>query len=458
MSMPTPTPSGRKAPSRERGAALLTAMVAVAVLTAVAVDLAYSSRVSLQIAANARDELRAHYLARSGVQMGRLVLSFQQTLDKSLGQMQGVPRVQLWNLVPVDQDLTRALFPAAAGDGKGTGSGSPSLFDTVEKRGKPATGAGASGSGATVSATAASRPAAAEGRIPEIGPTFDARIDDEARKINAQLFGLARTGVIIRARAQSLYQLICDARWDPLFDREDANGQRTSREDLLVRLYDWVNVGNVGSALRPGPGTTNAQCGLVLGQPPFEAAFSDKNQPYDRGDDRYKTKNAQMDSVDELYLVAGIGDAFMAAFGDSLTVYLKEGDKQNINGLDKAGLLTVAGVVAAPGQLVMLSDPEFANKLQKAIVLQTAGGILSLTTQSFATALQATGLQVNQTLLTAQNGPFTDRSNVFRIRATGKVGAVRSGIDAVVRFDDQNIKIPGDQIAAPGRIVHWREE
>mgnify|MGYP001764534641 CR=1 FL=1 len=32
----------------------------------------------------------------------------------------------------------------------------------------------------------------------------------------------------------ALYQLVCDPRWDPLFDREDANGTRISRQDLLM--------------------------------------------------------------------------------------------------------------------------------------------------------------------------------------------------------------------------------
>ena len=65
----------------ERGAALLIVMVAVAVLTALAADLAYESQVSLRIAANARNELQATYLAKSGIAVSRLVLAFQQELD-----------------------------------------------------------------------------------------------------------------------------------------------------------------------------------------------------------------------------------------------------------------------------------------------------------------------------------------------------------------------------------------
>lgn len=412
-------PSGRKA-LPQRGAALLTAMVSVAVLTAMAVDLAYSSRVSLQIAGNARDELRAEYLARSGVAMGRLILSFQQKLDTTMGQAAGLPRVQLWNLVPVDRALTDGLFAGAPAGG--------SSFATQERR-----------------------PDAA-------GPTFDARIDDEARKVNANFDGFVATGdQLVRQKVQALYQLMCDGRWDPLFDREDANGVRSTREDLLVRLRDWVDENETTSELGVAGGG-GAQCGLVIGQPPFVDSFGDENQLYDRGEDRYRAKNARMDSLDELYLVAGIGDAFMAAFGDSLTVYLRSGDKRNVNVLDKGELVAMAGAMADPPGQPALLDPEFGNRLAKAVRDTTFNGVVSMTPKVLGALITASGVTVNQNLLADGNvnSPFTDRSKVFRIRATGKAGAVRSSIDAVVRLEDQ--RTSGEQIAQPGRIIHWRED
>lgn len=407
---------GREA-HRQRGAALLTAMVSIAVLTAMAVDLAYSSRVSLQIAGNARDELRAEYLARSGVAMGRLVLSFQQTLDQTMGQAPTLPRVQLWNLVPVDRSLTDALFAGAS-----AGAASPAA--------PPARGA--------------SR------------PTFDARIDDEARKVNANFAGYVMgADQLVRQQVQSMYQLMCDARWDPLFDREDATGQRFTREDILVRLRDWVDPNETTSRLGLAGGS-NTQCGLVIGQPPFVDDFGDENQLYDRGEHRYRAKNAPMDSLDELYLVAGIGDAFMAAFGDSLTVYLRSGDKRNVNVQDPDALTALAREMADPPGQPALLDPELGSRLAKAVQQLTSGGIVSMTAPQLGALVAAAGVTVNQNLLGGPNSPFTDRSKVFRIRATGKVGAVRSSIDAVVRLEDQ--KAAGEQLAQPGRIVHWRED
>ncbi len=395
----------------ERGAALLVVIVATAVLTALAVDLAYETRVSLRIAANARDELRASYLARSGVALSRLVLSFQQTLDDAMPKSAAVPipRFQLWRMVPIGPELVGALFPGAP------------------QEGAPAR-------------------AAAAGK-------FDATIDDEGRKVNAQLE--ASSAPLLAAQAQALYQLICEPRWDPLFDREDAHGDRTTREDLLVRLRDWVDENDRSSALLASSATTS--CGMTVGQPPFEDGYGDENQPYDRGDDRYRAKNARMDSLEELYLVAGVSDAFMAAFGDAFTVYLKREAKQNVNTLDRDELLSRARIVAAPKGQPLLLDPTFAERLQKAVMERTLGGIVSLNTADFVQMIAALGVTVDMTLAasTNVNSPFTDTSDTFRIRASGVAGDVTSAIDAVVRLEKAQ---PGEAVAAAGRIIHWREE
>ncbi|HEX9242015.1 MAG TPA: hypothetical protein VF875_06185 [Anaeromyxobacter sp.] len=415
----------------ERGAALLTAMVAVAVLTAVATDLAYSSRVSLQIAASGRDELRASWRARGGVNLARLVLTFQQQLDDAVpqglaaGAGVSVPRLQLWQFVPVGA-LAEALFTASAVP--------------------PAGGAGAA---------------------PPVA--LDAKIEDESKKVNAQLEGLGQTGDRkLWQQVQAIYQLVCDPRWDPLFDREDAHRVRSTRQDLIVRLRDWVSEGEQSSGLLLSG--SSAPCGMVVGQPPFEAAFGDKNAPYDRGgsDERYRAKNNRMDSLDELFLVAGVGDAFMAAFRDSLTVYLPRDAKRNVNETDRAKLVELARVIADPPLQPALLDPLFADRLGKAVSQKTLGGLFALGPADFGTAVEAAGVHVNSALLTGQNSPFTDRSTTFLVRATGVAGGVESTIEAVVRLGQTTTA--GQALAAAGAaaggatsaplptIIHWRED
>lgn len=408
----------------ERGAALLVVMVAVAVVTALAVDLAYDTRVSLRIAANARDELRATYLAKSGVALSRLVLSFQQDVDAAIPTLPGQaspPRPQIWRIVPVGSALAANLFAQ---------SPPPSAVPAGQERPPPGASAG-----------------------PQPGG-FEAVVDDEGRKVNVQLDALG-TNPILAAQVQSLWQLICDPRWDALFDREDENGLRVSRQDLVVYLRDWVDVDERGSVLAATfPG---GACLMLTPTNPFEVGFQDENFPYDRGEDRYRAKNARMDSLGELHLIAGVTEAFMAAFGDAITVYLPRDAKRNVNETDKLRLLDLARIVSDPPTQPLLYDPEFADRLQKVILEKTFGGMLSISPYDFGQIVAALGVKVAMSQLseTSPQNPFTDRSSVFRVRSQGRAGDVTKTLDAVLRFDKPT---PGQVATTPGRLVHWREE
>jgi general secretion pathway protein K len=82
----------------ERGIALLATMLAVALMTILVVDFTTSSALGYRSAANQADELRALYLARSGIQVGIAVLerdslsdAQQKTSYDSLSDVWAVP-------------------------------------------------------------------------------------------------------------------------------------------------------------------------------------------------------------------------------------------------------------------------------------------------------------------------------------------------------------------------------
>jgi general secretion pathway protein K len=442
---------GSGAPRRgERGAALLVVMVAVAILTALAVDLAYETRVRLQIAANGRDELRASALARSGVNLSRLILTFQQQIDEAVGNTCGAvakaagaaaggqgaaipcPRPQLWSLVPVSSGLAGALFEGGA-------AAAPS---------GPSEEAGAREGTARA-------PAGADGG-------FEAKIEDEGTKVNVQLENPnAGTAAL---QVEALLRTVCDPRWDPLFDREDRDGQRYTRADLLAHLRDWADDdanASVAAVSWPGGGG----CSFVVSPTPFEQGFSDENYPYDRGRDRYRAKNARLDSLEELHLVAGVSDLFMAAFGDQLTVYQPRNPKLNVNAPDRPARLRIAWIMAEPAARPLLEDPLFPDRLDQALAEATYGGLVSISPSQLAIVLQSLGIAVRPQFVTP--GPtnlFTDRSSTYRIRAVGAAGDVTRTIDAVVTFDpaqNQNPTqnpntVPGQP--AVGQLIRWREE
>lgn len=413
---------------RERGAALLLVLLVVAIVTVLATELAYDTRVSLQIAANARDELRASYQARGAVALSRLVLHFQQRLDQAGGAAgsvlaglqggaaggaglpaaatQGTFSFRLWDAVPVDDAFIAMLL--------GFGPA-----------GRPAAGAGTGG---------------------PVDEGFRATIEDEERKVNvAQLAGLS---TVAGPQLQRFLLAVRDPQYDVLFDKEDDFGNRLSRRDVAVALRDWVDEDATTSTLGANP------------MSPFENGFGDENQYYDRGEDRYRAKNARYDSLDELYLVAGIGDAFMGAFGDALTVYPDVNATINVNTSDPEQLLVNALLMSQPPGVPQppLLDPSFAQKLDLALRLARPLPFMTITVQQFATVLQALGVKLQPIYLQAQNtdtrSPFGNKSSTFTIRATGRAGNVEKTIDAVVTMDDRAGQLQADL----GRLLHWRED
>jgi general secretion pathway protein K len=460
--LPGSSASGRRSRRDQRGAALLVAIVAIAVLTALATDLAYQNQVRLRIAASARDQLRAEALAQSGVTLSRLVLGFQAQLDtvsQAMGQTlaaaagaagatagqtgqtgaaSAMPRLQLWNVVPVGSTLTDSLFPPTEGGGPAT----PAATE------KPAEGT----------------PALATAPLADFQGGYQAKIEDEGQKLNVQLDARDVSGVL-GPQVEALLRLACDQRWDPLFDRLDAEGQRYSRTDLVDNLRDWVDQDNVTSALAVSFPAGN--CSPVVPANPFEKGFGDENFPYDRGEDRYKTKNARMDSLDELHLVAGVSDAFMAAFGDQLTAYLPLEAKLNVNSSDAQQQLRMVQMLADPAAPAAWRDPAFMPAFQKLLLLTTMGGVLSITPAQFKQAVEAAGQKTKTLDVTAQNSPFTDRSVVYKIRASGRANDVTRSIEAVVTFDpnlNRTIDANGQIVQPPqgqlstGRLIRWREE
>jgi general secretion pathway protein K len=402
---PTAPPSAR-ARRADRGAALLVVTVALAVLTAFAVDLAYETRVGVQAAVNGRDELRALYEAKSAVAVARVVLSLQAQLDRRTAAMTATPqlagmapRIQIWNVVPVGSGLAAMLFA-----GKGEAEGAPA------------------------------------------GPppgSFDAKLQDEAAKVNAQLDGGASTG-LLAGQLAAWFDLVGDRKWDFLFDREDENGLKVSRNDLAIYLHDWVDDGSTTSGLTGNPAK------------PFEDAFGDENYPYDRGPDRYRTKNGRFDSLDELYLVAGVTDAFMAAFGDQLTVYVRRDGKFTISN-DPEKIMRAARIMADPPNQPTLMDPSFPEKLQKAVADAT-WGVRMLSASEFAGLLRALNVVLRseyQTQTADQRGAFGPPPGVYRIQATGTAGDVTKVVDAVVTFDPNQL---GNRQSPLGRLLHWRED
>ena len=73
----------RRPGRHERGVTLLMVTVSIAILTAVAVEFAFQTRVDLELATHQRDGLRAEYLAKSSIGLARMLLLCQKQLARS---------------------------------------------------------------------------------------------------------------------------------------------------------------------------------------------------------------------------------------------------------------------------------------------------------------------------------------------------------------------------------------
>lgn len=428
---------------RERGMALVLVVVAIAILTAVATDFAYNQRVDLQLATNQRDEVKAYYLARSGIAMSRLLLRFQKQVDNiklpniagmlsqftggdaaagQAGQAAFTPtslNLQIWRAAKIDCHLLQGLV-----QGGGTGeapdapssSGAPSSFDQE------------------FPALAAAQNAQGFGSLKGC---FDAQISDEEEKLNLnQLDATQLTG---RAAATRMLSLFADKRFEFLYEDEDSNRVKTTPQDLLISIKDWVDEDQTQSALNlAGDGEV------------FQNGFSDEAGQYDRYEPRYQPKNARMDSLDELYMVHGVNDQVMAAFGDKLTVYPDINARLNVNTDDPMMLYLAVLSVADP--LVpdaRLQNPAFVQELIEQIRQARMFSFIGMSVSDFVNVVQAAGIKVNASIASnVQNNRYvSDKSTTFRIESTGTAGDVTRKLTAVVRLDD-----------GLGRLLYWRED
>lgn len=417
---PKRRPKGKRHPRSVRGVALIFVLSTVAILTAIAVEFSYNSRVDMQLAVNSRDALRARSLANSAVNLSRLILRFQYQVDSIppeaiQGALSGFPvgeKFRLWELLPVDSDVaTMFMGGAFRGDS-----------DRDDRyRDRPGDVGGT----------------AVQVDFGEFTGRFSAQITDEDQKINVQRLHYATGGAPFATYVQ-LMAMMNDPKFDFIFDGGNRHQDRVERNDVILAIKDWIDPDETGSTLDPSN---------ILN--PFATGFGDENGPYSRYRPRYKAKNARLDTVDELYMIHGVGDAFMAAFGDRLTVYPDTNAKVNLNTDDPLQMLINIITAAENKNDPIFSDPVRLELLMQQIREARMFNFFGLSLRQFVALLQANGVAVEPAIVadSAQNNALGDRSTTFRIVATGEVGEVKRTITAIVRYDD-----------GLGQVLHWKEQ
>ncbi|MFN7697504.1 MAG: general secretion pathway protein GspK [Deltaproteobacteria bacterium] len=259
---------------RERGVALVMAMVAVAILAVMLADMQQSTAAAFVVASSERDQLRAEMMARSGINLTRMLVAQEPMIRTTVAPMYQMligrppPQLPVWSFA---NDL---LQPFCNFQGAQEMSGNTGMNFS-----------GAEGIGDT-NATCQIVAFAENSRINLNDPLF---FDGDR----------ARTSVAMQFFAlQGGYQ--SPSPFDPLFEQLDADGQMSTRQDIVSALIDWWDYDTERTNFDPG-----AAAVTVGGA---------EDDIYQRLDDPYRAKNAPFDSLEEIRLVRGVGDDFWATF------------------------------------------------------------------------------------------------------------------------------------------------
>jgi general secretion pathway protein K len=254
---------------RERGIALIMVLGAIAVLTVMLADFQDETSTELAGAVAEKDGVQAEYMARSAVNLSRLLIASEPTVRAAISPLfmmmkKTPPQLPVWEF----SDRILGMFNDQQASTETT-SAIGLDFSQGKNLGMP------------------------EGR-------FELVIVDEDSKINVNL-GASNEIAHIRL-AKELMGLMAGAQFNPLFDQADPSGTRHDRLAICSALIDWSDVDeqtfNCDMAQSAGGGGS------------VEDAF------YQLLKNPYRRKNAPYDSLDELHMVRGIGDDFWSTFVD----------------------------------------------------------------------------------------------------------------------------------------------
>ena len=292
----------RAAHAGERGIALVATMIALAIASMIATQFATSTTTDTIAAANYRDGMRAHFLARSALNLSELVIRVQQRLDnfKAAG---GVQITEFADQVLLAFCGSKREVQAATGldasDAKGLGADIGTCGVTRNLGFEPGTG--------------------------------QAGMDTDDGKINLNCAnGTDATAATLKSKLDAL--LFFPA-YDPVFEDADAEGWRRNRETQVAAILDYID--NNSLRLRDR-GTT-------------------EDYGYESLRDDYRAKQTYIDTVSELKLIRGVDDRFFSLFGHAFTVY--GGCKTNISTVNDTQLLASMLMLSAKNQ----NDPMLLN-------------------------------------------------------------------------------------------------
>ena len=243
---------------KQRGVALIIVLICIAVTLTLTSQFGTSTNVDILQAANHRDQMRSHFLARSALNLSELVIRLQQRIDNTK-ELRGSFQIT---------DFADQVMLAFCG--------TPEEVNAFTGL----TTADATGLGADIGTC---------GMVGQIAT------EDDKLNVNC-LNGNDATAATFKSAMDAL--LYFNA-YDPVFEEADAEGWRRDRALQVASITDYIDTLTLKLRER---GTTEDYDYVSLKDP-------------------YKAKNNYIDTVGEVKLARGVDDRFWSLFGSSFTAY-----------------------------------------------------------------------------------------------------------------------------------------
>jgi general secretion pathway protein K len=379
-----------------RGIALIMVVCTVMFLTALVTDITFGARVRFLTAVHERDEAKSYWLAMTGVNLYRLIL----TANKQMGTVSIIQQMglgdSLWQMIPfINTGLLRMLMVSDGNVDEGevqdfaqTGQVSDEVRD--ESREDKGTRFG-------------------NRNFLDFDGDFMAEVRGEECRININALSTRSSDDRPEdtTTGKQLLGLMSGEENDQWL-RE----RNIEKLDLIDNLADWVDADNMVSSGKGG----------------YEDDF------YNGLPSPYLAKNARLDTHDELRLVEGWQDDVFERWGDQLTIY--GGGKVNITCAED----TVIGGLLKAHILPVPSDDEISHLLTQMHDY--------LTTASFSNGRDFASWVTNQGYSADSDlgNEVSTTTKVFTISSTGQVGDATVKITAVVDYTS----------SSEGTVLYWR--